>query len=306
MTSLQPSGERFLPDMQGNIALEHLHRYLMARGFVAGKVVLDIACGEGYGSALLAEAAARVIGVDISPEAVAHASSIYGRPNTMFQVGRCAEIPLSSASVDAVVSFETIEHHAEHEAMFTEIKRVLRPGGLLIMSSPDKLEYTELANHSNAYHVKELYADEFRQLVQKYFSHVVILGQRVLYASTMLVSGRSEESLHHYRDAGSGFRTQSGLVKPVYHVAIASDADLPPLGSSLFEQIGESDPEIKHLQHELDHTHRRIEGLQEEIFGLQAAIEAVLDSRSWRITRPLRAVMKWIRDIQETRRTSRL
>ena len=137
MSRLEPSGERFLPDMQGNIALEHLHRYLMAREFVAGKVVLDIACGEGYGSALLAEAAARVIGVDISPEAVAHASAVYGRPNTMFQVGHCAEIPLSRASVDAVVSFETIEHHAEHEAMFMEIKRVLRPGGLLIMSSPD-------------------------------------------------------------------------------------------------------------------------------------------------------------------------
>ena len=153
--------------MQGTIALEHLHRYAMAKDFAVGKTVLDIACGEGYGSAVLAEVAVRVYGVDIAPEAIAHAKTKYQRPNVEFLTGSCAGIPLADETVDLVVSFETIEHHDEHEAMFAEIKRVLCSGGMVIVSSPDKLEYSERANHANAYHVKELYADEFQRLVEK-------------------------------------------------------------------------------------------------------------------------------------------
>lgn len=303
-SDLEATGERFLPEMQGTIALEHLHRYALAKDFAAGKTVLDIACGEGYGSSVLSEVATRVYGVDIDPAAIAHAKAKYQQPNVEFLAGRCAEIPLPDGAVDLVVSFETIEHHSEHEAMLAEIKRVLRPGGLLIMSSPDKLEYTERANHANAYHVKELYAQEFQQLIERNFAYVAILGQRVLYASAILLAGRPGESTQYYRDHGSAIQTSSGMMRPCYQVAVASDGALPALTSSLFEELGESDPEIKSLRHELDHAQRRIDGLQEEVAGLQAAIKAMLHSHSWRVTRPLRAATGLLRAMAGGRRES--
>lgn len=116
------TGERFVPEVHGSIQLEHLHRYILACKAVAGKSVLDIASGEGYGSAMLARTALKVTGVDISQEAVSHAQARYQIENLDFCLGSCSAIPLEDASVDVVVSFETIEHHDEHEAMMREIK----------------------------------------------------------------------------------------------------------------------------------------------------------------------------------------
>jgi SAM-dependent methyltransferase len=296
-TELEATGERFLPDMQGTIALEHVHRYAWAKDLASGKVVLDIACGEGYGSALLAGTASHVYGVDMAPDAIAHAKAVYQRANLEFLVGRCEGIPLPDSAVDLVVSFETIEHHTEHEAMFGEIKRVLRPGGVVIMSSPDKLEYTERTNHANPYHVKELYAEEFRRLVERYFSRVAMLGQRVLYASAILPHCLPGAAMHYYREEASGLEKAHGLVRPCYQVALASDGDLPSVVSSLFEQLGESDPEIRMLHHRLEHAGKRIAGLEAEVAGLKTAIELMMNSHSWKATRPLRAVANALRAV---------
>ena len=117
------TGERFVPGVLGKIEIEHLHRYLSVTRVVAGKTVLDIASGEGYGSAMLARTASKVIGVDISLEAISHAQEKYQAQNLQFCVGSCSAIPIKNASVDVVVTFETIEHHDEHDAMLREIKR---------------------------------------------------------------------------------------------------------------------------------------------------------------------------------------
>jgi ubiquinone/menaquinone biosynthesis C-methylase UbiE len=125
---LEWTGERYLPGVRGEIELEHLHRYALARELARGKSVLDIACGEGYGADLLAAVAAQVIGVDLSEEVVEHARRKYGnRRNVQFRLGSCSAIPVGDASVDLVVSFETIEHHADHDEMMQEIKRVFDP-----------------------------------------------------------------------------------------------------------------------------------------------------------------------------------
>src|SRR5689334_12156293 len=135
---LEFTGERFVPGIAGGIAHEHWHRYAFARRFVPQRRVVDVACGEGYGSALLAASAATVTGIDIDAATVAHAARQYGAANVRFAVGSAAALPLPDASADVVVSFETIEHlPAEAQPrMLAEFARVLAPGGIIVLSSP--------------------------------------------------------------------------------------------------------------------------------------------------------------------------
>ena len=181
------TGERFVPTESGEIRYEHLHRYAWAAGLCQGKDVLDLASGEGYGSALLAGSARSVLGVDLSPAAVAHAREQYAAtPHLRFEQGSATAIPLASASVDVVVSFETVEHLSEQSQMLAEFRRVLRPDGLLVISSPNKKVYSDERNYSNAFHVKELYFHEFDALLHEQFAAVAYLGQRLATGSLVL------------------------------------------------------------------------------------------------------------------------
>ena len=137
------TGERFIPTEQGKIRLEHYHRYAIVQDIVKQKDILDVACGEGYGSSFMADVARSVVGVDISDEAVQHASSTYTKANLMFRQGSATALDFNDASFDVVVSFETIEHLAEQAQMLAEIRRVLRPDGLLVISSPNRPIYSE-------------------------------------------------------------------------------------------------------------------------------------------------------------------
>lgn len=229
------TGERFVPEVQGNIELEHLHRYLQACELVAGKVALDIASGEGYGTAILAGKASRVIGVDISEEAVKHAKTRYIAENLEFLAGSCTNIPLPDMSVDVVVSFETIEHHDQHEKMLQEIKRVLKPTGFLLISSPDKFHYSDEPGFNNSYHVKELYQHEFKKLINDYFSNAVYYGQRVIYGSAIFPESRNAFAITYTKEDGV-VKNTPGLAKPTFWIALASNVALPDLTVGLFEQ----------------------------------------------------------------------
>src|SRR5687768_4147854 len=115
--SVEFTGERFLPECAGEIWAEHWHRYLFAAHFVAGKDVLDAACGEGYGSAWLARRARSVYGLDIDQETIDRASGKYQVPGLRFGTGSVIAMPFADATYDCIVSFETLEHLAEHDAM---------------------------------------------------------------------------------------------------------------------------------------------------------------------------------------------
>jgi SAM-dependent methyltransferase len=288
--SLQWTGERYLPDVHGGIELEHLHRYLFARQFSTGKRVLDIASGEGYGSALLAKSAGRVVGVDIAAEVIEHAKAKYQASNLEYILGSCAAIPLPDSSVDVVVSFETIEHHYEHDAMMREIKRVLAPGGLLVISSPDKLEYSDRPGHSNKYHVKELYRDQFRALLEQNFSRHVIAGQRLAYGSVIL-GEEGYSRLRSYDLDDESLLPVPGVSRALYLVAVASDGELPVLESGILQQqISDSDA--------VQEREKQIDSLRHAIFMRDEQIHALLTSTSWRITAPLRSVALLMRQLR--------
>ena len=134
--ALEFTGERYTPECPREMLYEHYARYAMALEFVRGKRVLDCACGEGYGSALLAEQAATVIGLDYSVQAVAHARERYIKSNLHFDVADATALTLDDC-VDVVVSFETLEHLAAQDAMLTGFKRALTADGVLLLSSPE-------------------------------------------------------------------------------------------------------------------------------------------------------------------------
>ena len=132
------TGERFIPSCEREIWYEHYHRYAMALQWVEGLDVLDAACGEGYGSDLLATRAKSVTGVDISETAISHAQNKYQRENLKFTSSNVIKLPFKDNSYDVVVSFETLEHLIEHDELVQEFRRVLKSDGRLIISTPDK------------------------------------------------------------------------------------------------------------------------------------------------------------------------
>src|SRR5688572_9321389 len=178
------TGERYIPaggDSRDELSVEHMHRYHSILPLIKGKVVLDIACGEGYGADLMAKTAQKVVGVDISQECIIHANDKYVPTNTNleFLQGDVENIPVPDAAFDVIVSFETMEHvSSEGQKKFlAEAKRVLKKNGKFIISTPDIENYTNRYHHENQFHVHELNRSEFREILNAHFNNVHYLEQ---------------------------------------------------------------------------------------------------------------------------------
>ena len=184
VTAMEQTGERFIPYLVEDpaIAYEHWHRYLFAAQFVPGKAVLDLASGEGYGSYCMAQVARQVVGVDPDPDAVRHASNKYLRTNLEFRCGSAEVIPVDGRHLfDAVVSFETIEHIWEEQQLtfLRGVERLLKPEGLLLVSTPNKTYYIAAEGLKNIFHRHEFDCREFLALLKQFFRTVHLLGQKV-------------------------------------------------------------------------------------------------------------------------------
>jgi SAM-dependent methyltransferase len=233
------TGERLTSDYGGQTQIEHLHRYMLAREWCRGKDVLDVASGEGYGTALLAQVARSALGVELAADAVAHAAAAYITENLRFAVGDARVLPNPDQSFDVVVSFETIEHFAEHDKFLMEIKRVLRPGGLLIVSTPDRDNYSPAETPANPYHVKEMSGAEFNALLQSHFPYVSILLQRPMFGSVLLPANASATPSFCFERRGAHhFEGSSGLARPQYLLAFASEGRVADLPSSVYIDTG--------------------------------------------------------------------
>lgn len=230
--SVQWSGERLETFVFNEATLEHLHRYSIAKSVSKNKVVLDIACGDGYGSYLLASEAFTVVGIDINEGVINSAKQRYKRSNLSFKKGNITEIPCHSNTFDIVISFETIEHIEEQHKMLDEIRRVIKPEGLFMVSTPDKKNYTDRTDYNNPYHVKELYVSEFKELLQRSFKNVLLYQQSFVHGSLILQKSNSKEFTLY---TGNYNELQNGInPEPMYWIALASDLELKEIPSSFF------------------------------------------------------------------------
>lgn len=315
-TSIQHP-ERFDP-REGTgrlIDSEHRGRYHWASRAVAGKEVLDVACGVGYGIEILAAAgAAAVTGVDLDPAAVAESKARYGDHAKEIVEGDIQQLPLADDSFDVVVSFETIEHVDDPAGALAQLRRVLRPDGLLIISSPNPEVYLG----GNEHHIHEFRPEELAQAVGVHFANVAVYRQDAWAGSTIQPENESaalDDSLRTSDPKASG--------EPAYSIVVAGDAVLPDLGGFLAfgdafdvrwwsEQLAHSKGETAgavereaQTQKRLQETaaalleanqelaqgpllEHRLAELQQQHAELSQHYHNLVTSKSWRITAPLR------------------
>lgn len=262
------TGERFIPGINDvQLEIEHYQRYLSIQKLVQGKVVLDAACGEGYGSNILAKTAEKVVGLDISIDTVNAAKKKYANTeNLLFKEGSIAKLPFDNNSIDIVVTFETIEHVSEEiQAEFlNEISRVLRNDGLLIMSTPNKEIYSDMYNYKNEFHIKEFYKQEFIEFLGKKFKNIKLFNQYFEVVSIIDTLENTDKKVNYFKDKEK--YTNEGK----YYIALASDSDISNISiSSVFmnekTEYDEKNQRIFQLQKEEEIRNNHINKLNIEI-----------------------------------------
>lgn len=272
---LKFTGERFVPDIDNSqLKIEHFQRYRWASQLVKDKVVLDAACGEGYGSNILAQSAKDVLGLDIDQETVEWAKNKYrDRRNLKFMQGSIAKLPIEDSSIDVVVSFETIEHvDAEIQRCYLqEIKRILKPEGFLVMSTPNKSIYSDKYMYHNEFHVKEFYHDEYLDFICSQFCNVKLYHQFFEVASFI------EDSA--VRDEQNQFINYCDKLEGKYYIAIASNGELPNAGGVVClnnnTEYASKIDRILALQDEVEERNNHLHKLDAEINQLRLNIEKI-------------------------------
>jgi SAM-dependent methyltransferase len=173
------TGERTLPDVpaENYWFRRHLTVYEWIAARVIGARVIDVACGEGYGSEVLSRGAASVVGVDANPEAHEHARLRYPRQNLTFERG-LVETHGEPGAHNAVVFLQTIEHVQDPEAVLRHFRGLLAPGGAAYISTPNLLTLAPpgAGKSDNPWHIKEYRAHEFERLCRGTFDQVEVLG----------------------------------------------------------------------------------------------------------------------------------
>ena len=245
------TGERVIPgQVDVDLLNEHMARYHFAVRLARGKRVLDAGCGAGYGSAELADVAESVTAIDIAPEAVEYARAHYALPNLAFEQASCIELPFADGAFDLVVAFEVIEHLENWRGFLLEVRRVLAPSGQLIVSTPNRLYYTESRgpHGANPFHVHEFDFDEFTRELREFFPHVSVFLENHIEGVTF-----------QPHEAGHTVEVRVDAAEPVpdeSHFFIAVCAHRPQIGNPTFLYV----PRVANVLRERERHIAKLEG----------------------------------------------
>ena len=258
------TGERVVPGkVDPDLYNEHFARYAYAGQYCAGKVVLDTGCGVGYGASYLAERALRVVGVDRDGSAIRYACRHFRSPAVQYVVSDCEGLAFDNNRFDVVTSFELIEHLRDARAYLAEVRRVLKPTGLFIVSTPNRPVYDQhRAGEPNPFHTTEYDLQEFTELLQDFFPVVEVLGENHVSAVGILGAGSSENA--------RGVVTKAGLMEQSeYFVCVCSHTpcQLAPnlvLVPEAANVLAERERHIRILESECEERQKYVTTLQAE------------------------------------------
>lgn len=280
------TGERFVPEMDDlQLTLEHFQRYYSILPLVNNKRVLDAACGEGYGSNIIAYAAKRVTGIDIDRGAITRAAEKYSKPGKVdFFQQSVEKLSFPDKCMDVVISFETIEHLPEAIQLqfLCETARVLKDDGILVMSTPNKEIYSDLHNYQNEFHIKEFYKKEFCDFLKKKFQNISLYNQ---YFETVSII----DSCGWWGDQKAIYRKDQEYQRDgKYFIAVAGNTELPAedithIYMNKFPQNETNILRILQLQEEVEERNHHLKKLDIEIENNRKLIEqqesAILEYR---------------------------
>ncbi|MFL6450189.1 MAG: glycosyltransferase [Bryobacteraceae bacterium] len=258
-SNLAFTGERVVPgEVETQLWNEHVARYRFACLFAGGRRVLDVGCGAGYGTSLLASAAQYSVGFDVADDAVQHASKVFD--NSDFLCASAGSFPLPDGSFDLVTAFEVIEHLEDWNALINESARVLSPDGVFLVSTPNTSYYAEARGPSgpNPFHVHEFEFSEFEEVLKRAFPFVEMLGQNSQETITFSGEWRAERM--------AGFVPSSHDVADAhFYVAVCSfrARQIPFFAdvSSTHNLLRDRERHIRGLQGELAEAQRQYEAL---------------------------------------------
>ncbi|AOH84396.1 hypothetical protein AWL63_10885 [Sphingomonas panacis] len=221
---------------RGRVSHENVHRYALCLDYVEGKRVLDLASGAGHGTALLAQRAASVVGVDIDPQVIRAAQKRFPLPNVEFLAGDGLDLSFDNASFDVVVANEMIEYVSDPNRLLKEVRRILRPGGILLLSALNKLIHNRYKPVDHSY-LSAMDIPEFSRLLGRHFDHVGMVGMRMALVSVGFRMAHAQDRdnlpsaetyLGDFRDAAvpAVAADELWLHEPEYVLALCSDTPI--------------------------------------------------------------------------------
>lgn len=286
------TGERLIPgQVDVDLFNEHMARYTFAARLAAAKRVLDAGCGTGYGAAELARTAFRVTGADIAAEAVNFAREHYSLRNLNFEQASCTALPHRDATFDLVVAFEVIEHLDDWRGLLLEARRLLAPGGQFVVSTPNRLYYTESrgAEGANPFHVHEFDFDEFRSELSAVFPHVALFLENHVegIAFQPCPAGTTSEARVDARDP----------VAAESHFFVAVCAHRPQVGNPTFVYVPRAANVLRERERHIALLQRELETKNQWLAEAQRDHEQLLE-RHRELTAELERRAEWAQALE--------
>ena len=281
---MKKAEERYKPKINSENLIEslfHLHRYLIASKFVKNKIVLDIACGEGYGTFILSKKAKKIWGADIDKNTIEQARKKYQNKKINFIQANATDLPFEKNFFDVIVSFETIEHLSKENGIkfLTQIKKTLKKGGTLILSTPNK-ERTLFSSYKNVFHLYEYYQDELVDMLKKYFDNVVVYDQDVNLFSLIFNKNTKKTPLFNLElenERNILFTTKKQIKLPLYKIYICANKKIKINFDSVCQDISRFF--LNNFYHELNFYKILLSKSEEEIEKLKYEIKKIQNEK---------------------------